>query len=265
MRPFLFEGSFFETPTYFILYAFGFLGALVLGTALARRRGLDAVQAIDLGIYSFGFGVLGARLFHIFFESFDYYLRHPIRVFYVWQGGFVLYGGLIVGILAGLFYLKKRQMSWTLWGDLASAPILIGIAIGRMGCLAAGCCYGKPTDFWWGILFTNPRSAAPLHQTLHPTQLIEAVGTFFLAGIYTFLFRGESQKDVSARWPSGLLFLSSLMAYALFRFLIEFLRGDADRGVYGGGLISTSQLIAAVVFVALSVVMGVVISKRRAH
>lgn len=239
MRPFLFPETFLETPTYFVLYLFGFLGAILLMIHLTKRYELNPVRAIDLGLVSFLGGFFGSRLFHIVIEAPSYYLDHPIRIFYFWQGGFVLYGGLIVGVITGVAFLKYFKEDVWKWADLCAAPLLLGIGIGRMGCLAAGCCYGRPTDWWWGLVFSDPRSAAPLHRLLHPTQLLEALFCMLLAGAVVLFVRHPLKK------PGG-IFLLSLSAYAVFRFFNEYLRGDFERGVYFGGQFSTSQLISLV-------------------
>lgn len=250
MKPLLFEGSILETPAYYVLYLFGFLGAVMLFSQRAKSKGFDPVFAIDLGAFSFLFGVIGARLFHIFFESPSYYLSHPVRIFFVWQGGFVLYGGLILGTIAGIFFLKKKGYGRSQilnWADLSVPSIFLGIAIGRMGCLAAGCCHGKVTQMFWGLLFTDPRSSAPLNVPLHPTQIIEALSALILCGLFILIDR----RSEGSR-KQGALFLWGIISYGIVRFFIEFLRGDLERGVYLSGSLSTSQMISlCVVLISL--------------
>lgn len=245
MLPLLFSGTPFETPTYFALYLLGFLGAILLSTHTAKREGVSPVRAIDLGLFSFVLGFSGARIFHILAEAPAYYWENPIRVFYFWQGGFVLYGGLILGIVGGYcivrFWWKE---STSRWGNVVTAPIFLGIGIGRMGCLAAGCCYGRPTEAWWGMIFTNPQSGAPLHIALHPTQILEAFFCFAMAGLFYWMYQKPAKRE-------GEPFMMGILAYSLFRFLIEYLRGDPERGFYFSSYFSTSQIVslAAVFFV----------------
>lgn len=215
MLPVLFPDSILETPTYFVLYLLGFLGAILLATRTAQRDQLSPVRAIDLGMFSFLFGFTGARLFHIFIEAPSYYWEKPIRVFYFWQGGFVLYGGLVVGIVGGYCVVRYWwKESTARWGDAAAAPILLGIGIGRMGCLAAGCCHGTATDWWWGMVFTNPRSGAPLHTPLHPTQLLEALFGLGMAFVLYKVYRKPPKRRGEAFMLAGL-------SYALFRLALS--------------------------------------------
>ena len=240
MIPFLFPHSPFETPTYYALYLLAFLGAILLVTKRAEAYGASPVLGIDLGMVSFLSGVLGARLFFAFFSAPDYFLRNPIRILYVWQGGFVLYGGLLFGILGCYFFLKSKGASVAHWADIAAPCVLLGIGIGRMGCLSAGCCYGSQKDWFWGMIFTNPRAAAPLNIPLHPTQLLEALFGFISCGIFSWIFRSPPKVK-------GSVLLWVMLVYSLFRFFIEFLRGDAIRGVFFDGRISSSQIIAVIV------------------
>ncbi len=240
MKPFLFEGSFLETPTYYVLYLLGFLAAIILATKKAKRDGLNPVRAVDLGMVLFITGVLGARLFHIIFESPRYYLDHPLRIFYFWQGGFVLYGGIIGGTIGGILFLRWLKEPVARWADLVAPCFYLGLAIGRAGCLSAGCCYGKNTELLWGVVFSDPRSAAPLHLMLHPTQFLEMLFAFIMCAVTWRLFPGPTKR------PSIAL-VFAFMTYALFRFFLEFLRGDPERGLYFNGVVSMSQMVSILV------------------
>jgi len=253
MRPFLFPYTIFETPTYYVLYLLAFLGAILLGTRKAQSYGLSPVRAVDVGIVIFISGVTGARLFHIFIEAPRYYWDHPIRVFYFWQGGFVLFGGILVGILATYIYLRIMKEQIGKWADVIAPCLFVGIGIGRGGCLAAGCCYGRPTNSILGMVFSDPRSAAsPLNTPLYPTQAMEMLFALFAALAFLKIFRKPPKVPGSS-------FVWMLVFYSLFRFSIEFLRGDADRGLFLGGHLATSQ------FIALGTLLGCLIWFAWAH
>ncbi|TVQ79082.1 MAG: prolipoprotein diacylglyceryl transferase [Bradymonadales bacterium] len=237
MLPVLFSETIIETPTYFLLYLSAFFFGILLLSRLARSKSLSPVLAIDLGILLFISGFLGARLFHIFFEAFDYYLENPLAVLYFWQGGFVLYGGVLASVPVAIFVLKRRgQDLWT-WADLLVTSFFLGLGIGRLGCLSAGCCYGSVTDWWWGIIFRKPEAAAPSHLVLHPTQILESLFAFGLCLTLIIWGRRTNLKP-------GFLALVGGGSYAVFRFFLEFLRGDKDRGLYLQDSISTSQIIS---------------------
>ncbi len=239
MQPVLFSGTIFETPTYFALFLFAFLGIIILWTRRAKDWGLNPVRAVDFGFLAFVFGAIGARALHIVAEAPGYYWEHPIRVFYFWQGGFVFYGGFIVAMVGLIIVCLKLKEPLGIWANSSMSPLFFGFAIGRMGCLAAGCCYGHRTDWWWGMIFTNPRSGAPLGVPLHPTQLLESLFLFFMAAIFWFAYRRPPKRG-------GEALVMGILCYAVFRFFIEFLRGDDDRGVYFEGFLSTSQIISLI-------------------
>ena len=101
--------------------------------------------------------LLGARLLYVIVE-YRYFLDSPLEIFKFWKGGLVFYGGLILGVLISLWYLKRSQMPMWKTADLLAPSIALGQSIGRWGCFFAGCCYGKKTDVAWGITLADPRS-----------------------------------------------------------------------------------------------------------
>lgn len=157
---------------------------------------------------------LGAKIF--FFLTYPADLNHNlVREFSFWTGGgFVFYGGFIGGLLfIALFKLLDKKLNIkVLWAMLPA--IAFGHGIGRIGCLLAGCCFGKPTDFFWGIY---------LHDHYrHPTQILEAIS---LLAIGTYLLKSNKNKLV--------LVSHYLISYGLIRVVIEALRGDVVRGLWG--------------------------------
>lgn len=239
MLPLLFPGTFFEIPTYFVLYLAAFLGAIMLATRIAHRHKLSPVRAVDFGLFTFLLGFSGARLFHILIEAPAYYWEKPIRIFYFWQGGYVLYGGILGALIGGYFVVKIFKEPFAKWADLAAAPLFLGIGIGRMGCLAAGCCYGNRTDWWWGMVFTNPQSGAPLHVALHPTQMLESLFGFVMCGLFLWVYSKPPKR-------AGEEMVMAILTYSVFRFSLEYLRGDLDRGVFLDHSFSTSQIISVI-------------------
>jgi len=247
VRPLFFAGTWYEIPVYFAIYMLAFLGAILLASHRARRFNLSPVTAIDAGMISFLSGFLGARIFHILIEYPKYYFENPLKVLMFWPGGFVLYGGLVFGVIGVYSFLKSKAEFLRDWADLLAPSLLFGIGIGRMACLAAGCCYGKATNWWWGIIFTDQHAAAPLHISLHPTQLLEAVFGLLMAGVFILIWNKPKKY-------SGFALPIAFLAYAGFRFFIEFLRADPERGFWFGGAASTSQIIAmgsAVICIAI--------------
>jgi phosphatidylglycerol:prolipoprotein diacylglycerol transferase len=150
-------------------------------------------------------------------------------------------------------------MSFWRTADSLSMGLSIGQMFGRIGCFLAGCCWGKacPTGFPFGVTFTNPEAAeqvgTPLNVLLHPSQLYEAFGmlAIFLILRYTF----------NKRRFEGQQFFLYLLFYSVLRFTVEFFRGD-PRGTVFNGLLSTSQFISLIVFVASIVVL---LTRSRSH
>ena len=238
MYPILIEFGFFKIFTYGLLVATGFLVAILLASSRAEKEGLDSQKVLDLCFYVMVSALLGARLLYVIVE-YRYFLDSPLEIFKFWKGGLVFYGGLILGVLISLWYLKRNQMPMWKTADLLAPSIALGQLIGRWGCFFAGCCYGKKTDVAWGITFTDPRSLAPLEISLHPTQVYLSLNAVF---IFMFLMWLSKRKvfDGQILWSYGIL-------YSIGRFVIEYFRGD-DRGFPVEQVLSTSQFVGVFVF-----------------
>jgi phosphatidylglycerol:prolipoprotein diacylglycerol transferase len=213
-----------------LFLSIGFLVAILWGIRQAKKLNLDEVKIIDLGITIFISSLVGARLFHVFYERPEYYIQYPLRIFAIWQGGFVYYGGFLFAILASFIFVKIKKLPIGKVADVASMSIPLGLGIGRIGCALAGCCYGRPTDFFWGIKYNIINNIRPqvisinpelINVPLHPTQLLMS-GYNFLIFMILYFYR-KKQKF------SGELFIMFGILYSVFRFFVEFLRAD-DRG-----------------------------------
>ena len=115
--------------------------------------------------------------------AWDYYRDHLLDIFKLWQGGLVFYGGLVLGIVVSIVFLRLRRMPVWETGDIIAPGLALGQAVGRIGCLAAGCCYGEPTTLPWAVTFTHPACLAPLDQPLHPTQAYSSLSLFAIFGL----------------------------------------------------------------------------------
>ena len=171
------------------------------------------------------------------------------------RSGGVFYGGLIAAVVMALWYLRRHRMPVWDVTDVFAPGIALGHVIGRLGCLFAGCCFGKPTSVPWAITFHNEYAArnvgTPLNVPLHPTQLYEA-GAELL--ILVFLLVTERR----GRPFAGRTFWGYLLLYGISRFIIEFFRGDS-RGTIG--MFSTSQFVSLLI-VPLSIIMLIVLARR---
>ncbi len=237
MYPELFRIGSLAIPTYGFLLAIAFLASLFLFHKRAVGFGFDAPTASDLGVWVLLAGLLGAKLLLVIVE-WPRYTSLASLVDLARAAG-VFYGGLIGATLAAFLFIRRRGLSFWSVADAAAPCIALGQAIGRLGCFAAGCCWGRACELPWAVTFTDPLAehnvGVPLHTALHPAQLYESLGTALLSGL---LIRFESRRY------EGETFGRYLVCYAIVRGTVEIFRGD-PRGTVLSGALSTSQFIAA--------------------
>ena len=254
MHPRLLELGPVTVYTYGVLLAAAYLAGLQMATARARSRGLEASRVMDLGIIIIIAAIVGAKLLLVAVD-FNYYRGHPAEIFSLARSGGVFYGGLIAAVLAAFWYLRQHKMPVWVTCDVFAPGIALGHAIGRVGCLFAGCCFGRPTTLPWGIVFSDPFAASyvgtPLGVHLHPTQLYEAGAELAILALLLAVER-------RGRPFAGRTFWFYTLLYGVSRFVIEYFRGD-ERGMLLG--LSTSQFIS-VVLVPLSVYMLLRLARR---
>jgi phosphatidylglycerol:prolipoprotein diacylglycerol transferase len=249
MHPILFEipkidlGSWTIGPIpirmYGLMIGIGFLLGIYLASRRAKKEGLNPDLILDMGVYLLLAAIIGSRLLHVLTNLQDF-SRNPLDAFAIWKGGLVFYGGVLTAVPTGIWYLRKHSLPVWQTADILAPYAALGHAFGRLGCFFAGCCYGAPCSGPFCLTFSDPHSLAPLGVPLFPSQLMESGGEFLVFGLLLFLRRYKKLD--------GQLFWLYLVFYAVLRFTLEFFRGDADRGVYFGGSISTSQIIAAAMF-----------------
>lgn len=260
MYPELFRIGDFRMYTYGVLLALAFLAALLVAARLAARDGLPRERIYDLGLWMLLAALLGSKILMLWTEP--VYRENPWQLLsldFLRSGG-VFYGGLIGAVVAGYLLVRYYKLNWWKTADAFAPGIALGQAIGRQGCFAAGCCWGKPTTLPWGVHFTQAGSeitgvptvdattGAPLY--LHPTQLYESFATLAL---FFFLLWLHRRKRFS-----GQVILFYAVLYSITRFLIEFVRDD-PRGDIAGlttltGL-STSQIISLIVGIGALIIL----------
>lgn len=254
MHPILFEIGNWPVYSYGVLLALAYLAGLQLAVVRARRRQIDATKVMDLGIYLIIAALVGAKLMLIAVD-FDYFRSQPRELLSLVRAGGVFYGGLLAALGVGLVLVRRYKLdAWTV-ADLTAPGIALGHVIGRLGCLLAGCCYGRPTDVPWAITFTNPAAATnvgtPLNTPLHPTQLYDA-GAELLIMILLLV------TERRGRPFAGRTFWLYMLLYAISRYIIEIYRGD-ERGMVLG--MATSQFVS-ILIVPLSIIMLLRLRKR---
>lgn len=251
MYPILFKIGGLTIHTYGFFVATGFFAGILLAKKEAVRKGVNPDKIIDLIFFIFIASIVGSRLFYIITVP-KIFIEDPVEIFRIWNGGLVFYGGFIAAFITVLVYIKKTDLSLWKTADILAPSIVIGQFFGRLGCFAAGCCYGKQCNLPWAVTFENPDSLAPLHNSLHPTQLYSAISNLVVFAVIMF-FRKRKKID-------GQLFWLYVALYASTRFVVEMFRGDF-RGVNILGFLSVSQTIG-VVFAFIAVIMLLNLSKR---
>lgn len=233
---------------YGMMYLLGFIGSYFMMGHVARLRQWPVTreQVSDLLFYGVLGVVLGGRFGYTVFYNFPYYSRHPLEIFYVWEGGMSFHGGLI-GVLAAMFLFCRRQrLPFLLISDLVVAAVPIGLGLGRLGNFINAELWGRTTDLPWGIVFPG---AGPFPR--HPSQLYEAG----LEGLVLLVIIYLCHRFGARRGVPSFCFVS---CYGLFRFLVEFVRQpDSHLGFLWGGatmgqLLSLPMIVAGVVGLFLS-------------
>ncbi len=240
MHPILFKFGSIVIHTYGFFIALGaLLGGIFMWQQGKKRYQMSFDQANTLFVLLIIGGVVGGKFFLIF-ENPSFYLSHPAEL--LTKNGFVFYGSLLTDIPLMLWFFQKNKLPILGMLDVMAMVTCIVHGFGRMGCFNAGCCYGKPTQSIFGVVFTDPTcSAEPLNVPLHPTQLYEGL---FIFGILGLLFLLDRKKKFE-----GQVFLIYLMLYAVGRSVVEIFRGDIDRGFVWKGVISNSQLISLIIII----------------
>jgi phosphatidylglycerol:prolipoprotein diacylglycerol transferase len=284
MLPVLLQfGETLKLHTYGLMIFLGFIIGLNLAQRYARQIGEDDELIGDMGFWLLAWGLVGARILFIM-VNWGTYSNDPIKIFKIWEGGLVFYGGFIGAFGYFIWAVRHHKINPWLTGDILIPSLALGHAFGRLGCFAAGCCWGRPVDHHLGANFPagtepfigsgNPTGSLayqgmaaggeiPLAEgggllqhtpDLHPVQLYESFGEL---SIFFILVLWRYRKAFH-----GQIFLAWLMFYPLLRSIVETFRGDKARGVDLVFGLSTSQLISVLVAV-FAMIAIVTIWKRR--
>jgi phosphatidylglycerol:prolipoprotein diacylglycerol transferase len=233
------------------------LAALWLTARRARKEGLDPEAVYELAVWLMSGGFIGARATYL--AAHPETVRSLIDVFKVWQGGIVFYGCIGGGLIGSILFWRRRPFPFRAMADAVAPSLMIGLAIGRLGCFLNGCCFGQPCDRPWALTF--PSGSAPWARQVenglipleaawslpvHPTQLYSIVDALAILGLLTWFF--------PRRKRDGEVMALLMVVYPVSRFVVESLRGDEPAVALGMTLsqwISVAILAAGVVFWAV--------------
>lgn len=216
MYPVLLAFGGWQLWSYGVLVALAFALGLALAMREARLAGEDPQRVLDLALFVVLAAVVGARVgFAVLHPEIA---DDPLRAF--WQGGLSFPGGLLAAGAVAAWYLRRHRLSPARLADLSAPAVLLGLAVADLGCLAAGCEYGRPTSLSIGLVFRDARGLAPTGVPLHPTQLYSTAWSLVLLGAVLWV-----RSRPAPRRP-GQIALLALGGLALGQFVVEWFRGD---------------------------------------
>lgn len=246
MHPILVHLGKLQIRSYGFMLALSFLVGIWLAGRRAKQAGVDAQKILDLSVIIIIAAVVGSRLLYVVFHLEQY--SNPLDMFALWEGGATFYGGFILAVIASYWWLQKNSMQFLQVADIMAPSIGLGLVFTRIGCFLSGCCYGKPTDLPWGVVFppSSPAGSAALamaqergvdHVALHPTQLYSS-----LKGLVIFIILMALQPKLKKRGSTfGLL----MVLYGIGRFTIDFFRTYETNARVLAGL-TFNQLISVI-------------------
>lgn len=229
-----------QLPLYGIFFYIGIAVASISAFLLSRKKQLPSFDIVGSAIYVMTGALLGSKLLFIAI-SFQEIIRYEISFLGMIKGGFVFYGGLIGGVLGLIIYVRQYKLNFFDFADLYATVLPLGHAFGRVGCFFAGCCYGVPNNGFLSYTYTMSAGTTPIGVPLLAIQLIEAFFLLLLFFLLLILFLHQSKK-------SGFCCTVYASAYATLRFILEFFRGDKERGLL---LFSTSQWVSIAILILI--------------
>jgi phosphatidylglycerol:prolipoprotein diacylglycerol transferase len=237
MHPVLLDIFGIKVYSYGVMLVTGFLLGVWLAAVRAKKLGIETARILDLSFYVLIAGVIGAKI-PLFLKEPSYYFGSFKAFLTLLRSGGVILGGLIFAVATAVFYLRKHKLdSWTIL-DLAGPSIILGQAVGRIGCFLAGCCWGKVCDCTVAVTFTSEaahqHTGVPLNVPMHPTQLYSSFADFLIFFFLTWFYSRRAFK--------GQVFLLYGILYSVARFILEFFRGDMARITIGGPLSDAQYL-----------------------
>ncbi|WP_287762453.1 prolipoprotein diacylglyceryl transferase [Megamonas sp.] len=226
MHQYLFFVGDFPIRAYGLILSLSIILATGVAYFLAKQDGRWHNHIVDIGIYSGIAGIVGARLWDVFFFDWAYYSHHLSEIFYVWQGGMAIQGGIVFGVGAGIIYARRHKIDILALADIVAPAIILGQAIGRCANLLNGDAFGAPTGSNFGIIY--PETTLAYHtygaQPLWPAEVWEGQIDFVIFALL-LIFRAFPHAKSQA-------FSLYIMLYSLARFGLEFLRGDYANPVF---------------------------------
>ena len=244
MHPVLFELFGFKFYTFGAIVAAAFAVATFWGLHRARAKGENDETYLEGIFWLIITSIVGARLCYLVFFP-DQFWGNPVGALFS-QGGLVWYGGMVGFIVALFVFCKLRKLNVWRFGDVMGIPAALGLAIGRLGCLMAGCCYGAPCNLLWGITYPHDHMTYP--HAVHPTPVYESLALVLVTGFLLWLEKNKKPQDGMIGW----LFV---VLYGVVRFIIEYFRGDRLVWIESLNLSASQTISLAGVLIGVGVIL----------
>jgi len=252
MHPLLIQIGPLEIRWYGAMIAMACLIGYWMAGREAERKGVGKEKFQAFFLYAVIGAVIGARLYYVAFTDFAMFWESPLSVLAIWHGGLAIHGAILGGLLVSILYTRKQNINLAVFLDTLAPALILGQAIGRIGCFFNGDAHGYPTRMPWGLVYSPESLAGQMFpgQPLHPTQLYEMILNLIIFGIL-WKIRNKLKLD-------GQLFLIYIILYSAARILVEHFR--ADQLTYLGN-ISTAQSIG-IIGIFMSVALMIFLKKR---
>ena len=240
MHPIAFEVGPFSVRWYGVMVAVAFVVGIWSASRRATQVGITGEKVVDLSPWLLIGAIVGARCFYVVGHWQEHFSKQPFgEIFMIHHGGLVFYGGLVGASLGCILYASLKGIPlWDL-ADVLAPSIPLGSAIGRIGCLMNGCCFGKACDLPWAIRFPKEHETSGI--PVHPTQVYDALLNFFLFIFLRWLFRRRKFK--------GGVFAAYLLCYPILRSLAELFRGDYQRKILCD-VVTPAHIVSVPIFLA---------------
>ena len=220
MHPVLIEIGSLSIRWYGVMIATACIVGIWVAGKEAERKGLDKKIIQDFSLYAIMGAIIGARSYYVVFGDWSRFIENPLTFFAIWQGGLAIHGGILGGLLVGVFYARKHHISFLKLADTFAPSLILGQAIGRIGCFFNGDAHGYPTSMPWGMVYPPESPAGQMFpgQPIHPTQLYEMILNLIIFGI---LWKVRKHVKID-----GHLFLFYVILYSIIRIFVEHFRAD---------------------------------------
>ncbi|MFA5358292.1 MAG: prolipoprotein diacylglyceryl transferase [Patescibacteria group bacterium] len=238
---------------YGLLVVVGFVVGFLIMLFLFKKNNLSSDDAYDLFFYVIVFGIIGARLYYVFY-AWQYYSQNLLDVFKIWHGGLAIHGAIIAAIITIYFYSKRKKWSPWMIADVIATCVPLSLAIGRWGNYFNQELFGKPTTLPWSIPIepANRPEQYSNFTKFHPTFLYESILDLILFTVL-FIWQKRRRREAGSEGQDGIITLFFLIGYSVIRFFMEFLRTDYSPLIFG---FRFAQVLSGVVFfVTLSIVL----------